>query len=70
MNKGLNRIESCEVSFNREETETFLACRRDRSDPVWCEVAKKLEILGLTEDELVLSRNLRALIDRSAAPSP
>jgi epoxyqueuosine reductase len=67
LNRGVHRVVSSDVSFDREETEAFIQCENDRSGPVWRAIKEKLEILGLTEDEVVLSRNLRAMIDGRAA---
>lgn len=69
LNEGRYRLETSNVSFDREETDAFLALRKDPSDPVWRSVMNKLDLLGLTEEDVVLSRNLRALIgNRPARP--
>ncbi len=59
VNKGLLRVESAGVNFNRRETEKLLAGQMDTG------IQEKLRTLGLTEQSLI-ARNLRSLLSDSA----
>ena len=68
-NRGLLRLESAEVSFGAEETRAILEEGSDRTGPAWDSIRNKLEVLNIQDDEPVIGRNLRALIEARRARS-
>jgi len=66
-NPGPPAIEPTDVVFTAEETGAMLEPNENRSGPRWDSIRRKLRLLALEEDEALVGRNLRALLEALSA---
>jgi epoxyqueuosine reductase len=64
INKRRYRVEDTGLFFDRDETEILLSLEENRDNPAAAAVRAKFERLGMSEDPLLMGRNLRALIEK------
>ncbi len=66
-NAGLLREEPIEEAFSRQDTERILSEEPSDDDPAWRQIKAKIARIGLPRYDVVLGRNLRALLDVDAS---